>query len=636
MAIVELPGGDSIEAQDTTGLELARTRGLNALGMLVDGEVFDIRDPVPALGRVRLVDQNDPTALEVLRHSASHVLAHAVRRLFPGVKLAIGPAIRDGFYYDFEFPQPPGPEELQRIEQEMAKIVRDDLPIERVWLPREEAEENLRRDGESYKQELLEDIDGESIPFYRQGEFADLCRGPHVPSTGAIKHFKLMDMAGAYWRGDSNRTMLTRIYGTAFATREDLKGHLKRLEEARRRDHRVLGPQLELFSINNEDIGAGLVLWHPKGARVRQELEDFWVREHYRHDYQLVRSPHIGRARLWERSGHLDFYREGMYAPLNMEGQEFYLKPMNCPFHIAIYKSRTHSWRELPVRYAELGTVYRFERSGVLHGLLRVRGFTQDDAHIICRPDQVEEEIRSTLRFALYMLRTVGFSEFAIYLSTRPARYVGEPQQWELATEALRRAVEAEGMRYEVKEGDGAFYGPKIDIDVEDSLGRAWQLTTIQFDFNLPERFDMAFTGEDGQLHRPYMVHRALYGAMERFFGILIEHYGGAFPVWLAPVQAVVLPVTEEQIAYGENVSAQLNARGLRADSWGRAGKTLRWLIRQAQLQKIPYMLVVGPREAEEGKVALRLRTGEDLGPLEIDEVAARIESSCSGRTTDL
>ncbi|MFO8034756.1 MAG: threonine--tRNA ligase [Candidatus Bipolaricaulota bacterium] len=636
MATVEFPNGELIEAQDASGLEVAREREADVLAMEVDGQVRDLRDPIPATGNVRLLSAEDPAALEVLRHSAAHVLAHAVRRLFPRVKLAIGPAIRDGFYYDFEFSEAPGVEDLQRIEQEMQKIVKEDLPIERVWLPREDAEQTLRQEEESYKQELLGDMEQQEVCFYCQGEFADLCRGPHIPSTGAVRHFKLMDMAGAYWRGDANRTMLTRIYGTVFPTHEGLKEHVRRLEEARRRDHRILGPQLELFSINNEDIGAGLVLWHPKGARVRQELEDFWVKEHYGHGYQLVRSPHIGRARLWERSGHLEFYREGMYAPLNVEGQEFYLKPMNCPFHIAIYKAKTHSWRELPLRYAELGTVYRFERSGVLHGLLRVRGFTQDDAHIICRPDQVEKEIRSTLRFALYMLRTVGFSEFAVYLSTRPAKYVGEPEQWELATKALRRAVEAEGMPYEVKEGDGAFYGPKIDIDVEDSLGRAWQLTTIQFDFNEPERFGMSYTGEDGYLHRPYMIHRALYGAMERFFGILIEHFGGAFPVWLAPIQAVVLPVSEEQIPYSEGIVAQLSAEGLRAESWGRAGKTLRWLIRQAQLQKVPYMLVVGPREAEEAMVALRLRTGEDLGPQRVEDIATRIRESCQSRTTEL
>lgn len=636
MPSVELPGGEVIEVQEGSGLDVARQLAPDAVAMMVDGEVRDLRDPLPTTGTTRLVTADTPEGLDVLRHSAAHVLAHAVRRLFPGVQLAIGPSIRDGFYYDFRFPEAPNREDLERIEQEMKRIVKEDLPIERLWLPRGEAAQQLTQQREIYKQELVDDLEGTSISFYRQGDFVDLCRGPHVPSTGAVRHFKLMELAGAYWRGDANKTMLTRIYGTAFPTHDGVKGFLQRLEEARRRDHRVLGPKLDLYTINNEDIGAGLVLWHPKGARVRQELEDFWVREHYAHGYQLVRTPHVGRARLWERSGHLEFYREGMYAPIDVEGQEFYLKPMNCPFHIDIYNARSHSWRDLPIRYAELGTVYRFERSGVLHGLLRVRGFTQDDAHIICRPEQVEEEIRSTLRFAMYMLRTVGFSDFAVYLSTRPTEYVGHPDQWDLATEALRRAVVSEGMSYEVKEGDGAFYGPKIDIDVEDSLGRAWQLTTIQFDFNLPERFDMAYTGEDGQAQRPYMVHRALFGAMERFFGILIEHYGGAFPPWLAPVQAVVLPVTEGQFAYAEQVSTQLNAAGLRAESWSRSGKTLRWLIRQAQLMKVPYMLVTGPREADEHRVALRLRSGEDLGAQPVEDIIARIEQACRTRNNVL
>jgi threonyl-tRNA synthetase len=383
-------------------------------------------------------------------------------------------------------------------------------------------------------------------------------------------------------------------------------------------------------------IGAGLVLWHPKGARLRRLIEDFWVAEHFKAGYQLVYTPHIGRARLWQTSGHLDFYRESMYAPIIIEDQEFFLKPMNCPFHIAIYKTKTRSYRELPIRYCELGTVYRFERSGVLHGLLRVRGFTQDDAHIICRPEQVEEEIREVLRFALYMLRSFGFREFTAYLSTRPEKFIGNPEDWDRATEALRKAVEGEGLSYEVKHGEGAFYGPKIDIEVQDSLKRPWQLTTIQFDFNLPERFDMTFIGPDGRKIRPYMIHRALLGSLERFFGILIEHYGGAFPVWLAPVQAVVLPVSEAEIPYAEEVAAKLVAEGIRAEAWTKERKTLRWLIREAQLQKIPYMLVCGEKERAEGKVAVRLRTGEDLGPKPLSEVIARIKSASSSRTTDL
>lgn len=635
MAKVILPGGGICEAQGITFLELLGPKA-NAAAVLLNGKVLDLRETIPTTGEARILSLTDPEALEVLRHTAAHILAHAVTRLFPGVKLAIGPAIADGFYYDFRFPAPISHEDLPRIEEEMRKIVEKDLPLERVWLPRAEAERLLREHDEIYKLELLSEIPGEEISFYRQGEFLDLCRGPHLPSTGLVKHFKLLDLAGAYWRGDPNRDMLTRIYGTAFATEEELVEFLRWREEARRRDHRVLGPQLDLFSIQNDMVGAGLVLWHPKGARVRRLIEDFWVAEHYKAGYQLVYTPHIGRARLWQISGHLDFYRESMYAPMDIEGQEFFLKPMNCPFHIAIYKSRTRSYRELPIRYCELGTVYRFERSGVLHGLLRVRGFTQDDAHIICRPDQVEEEIREVLRFAMYMLRSFGFREFSAYLSTRPEKFVGNPEDWDRATEALRRAVEAEGLSYEVKHGEGAFYGPKIDIEVQDSLKRPWQLTTIQFDFNLPERFDMTFIGPDGRKVRPYMIHRALLGSLERFFGILIEHYGGAFPVWLAPVQAVVLPVTEAEIPYAEEVAAKLAAEGVRAEAWTKERKTLRWLIREAQLQKIPYMLVCGEKERAEGKVAVRLRTGEDLGPKPLTEVISRIRAVVSSRTTDL
>ena len=635
MAKVILPGGGVREAQGITFLELLGPKA-NAAAVLLDGKVLDLRETIPATGEARILSLTDPEALEVLRHTAAHILAHAVTRIFPGVKLAIGPAIADGFYYDFRFPEPISHEDIPRIEEEMRKIVEQDLPLERIWLPRAEAERILREHGEIYKLELLSEIPGEEISFYRQGEFLDLCRGPHLPSTGLVKHFKLLDLAGAYWRGDPNRDMLTRIYGTAFATEEELAEFLRWREEARRRDHRVLGPQLDLFSIQNDMVGAGLVLWHPKGARVRRLIEDFWVAEHYKAGYQLVYTPHIGRARLWQISGHLDFYRESMYAPMDIEGQEFFLKPMNCPFHIAIYKSRTRSYRELPIRYCELGTVYRFERSGVLHGLLRVRGFTQDDAHIICRPDQVEEEIREVLRFAMYMLRSFGFREFSAYLSTRPEKFVGNPEDWDRATEALRRAVEAEGLSYEVKHGEGAFYGPKIDIEIQDSLKRPWQLTTIQFDFNLPERFDMTFIGPDGRKVRPYMIHRALLGSLERFFGILIEHYGGAFPVWLAPVQAVVLPVTEAEIPYAEEVAAKLVAEGIRAEAWTKERKTLRWLIREAQLQKIPYMLVCGERERAEGKVAVRLRTGEDLGPKPLSEVITRIKAIGSSRTTDL
>ncbi len=636
MAKVILPGGEAVEAQGIPFLDLLGPRAKGAAGALWNGKLLDLREPIPAEGETRILTLADPEALEVLRHTAAHVLAHAVTRLFPGTKLAIGPAIADGFYYDFLFPEPISHEDLPRIEEEMRRIIAEDLPLERVWLSRQEAEDLLRERGENYKLELLAEIPGDRISFYRQGEFLDLCRGPHLPSTGLVQHFKLLDLAGAYWRGDPNRDMLTRIYGTAFPTAEELEKYLKWREEARRRDHRTLGPQLDLFSIQNDMIGAGLVLWHPKGARIRRLIEDFWVAEHYRAGYQLVYTPHIGRSRLWQTSGHLDFYRESMYAPIVIEGQEFFLKPMNCPFHIAIFKTKTRSYRELPLRYCELGTVYRFERSGVLHGLLRVRGFTQDDAHIICRPDQVEEEIKNVLRFALYILRAFGFTAFTAYLSTRPEKFIGNPADWERATEALRQAAEAEGLAYEIKAGEGAFYGPKIDLEVQDSLKRPWQLTTIQFDFNLPERFDMTYIGPDGREHRPYMIHRALLGSFERFLGILIEHYGGAFPVWLAPVQAVVLPVSKNEVPYAEKVAALLEAEGIRVEAWTKEGKTLSWLVREAQMQKIPYILICGPREVAEGKAALRLRTGEDLGPQPLPEVIARIKAASAQRTQAL
>jgi threonyl-tRNA synthetase len=637
MARVILPQGETVEAAGVSLRELLEGRGLSdeVVGALHNGELRDIRDPLPTEGEVRALTLADPEALEILRHTAAHVMAQAVQRLFPGVKLAIGPSIRDGFYYDFEFPVPISHEDLPRIEDEMRKIVAADYPVERVFLSREEALELYRERGEVYKLELLAEIPDERISFYKQAEFIDLCRGPHLPSTGMVKHFKVLELAGAYWRGDPNNPMLTRIYGTAFSSQEALEEHLKWREEARRRDHRTLGQQLDLFSIHNE-IGAGLVLWHPRGAKIRRIIEEFWIREHEREGYQLIYTPHIGKARLWERSGHLDFFRESMYAPMDVEGQEYFIKPMNCPFHITIYKTRTRSYRDLPIKYAELGTVYRYERSGVLHGLLRVRGFTQDDAHIICRPDQVEEEILKVLRFALEILRAFGFTDFSAHLSTRPPKAVGTEEDWGLATESLRRALEEEGIPYDVKAGEGAFYGPKIDIDIEDSLRRSWQLTTIQFDFNLPERFDMTYIGQDGRKYRPYMIHRALLGSFERFFGILIEHYGGAFPAWLAPVQAVVLPVTEEQGTYADRVAERLREAGIRAESWSRGGKTLRYLIREAQLQKVPYMLVCGPREAEAGTVAVRLRTGEDLGPQSTEEVIARIKEREGSRTSEL
>lgn len=565
--------------------------------------------------------------LEALRHSTSHIMAEAVLHLFPRAKFAIGPSIEDGFYYDFDLPRPLTPEDLEVIEARMKEIIKARYPFERKEISQEEAQEMFA--DQPYKLELIADMpENEIISIYTQGEFTDLCRGPHVTDTGQVnpEAFQLLSVAGAYWRGDETRPMLQRIYGTAWFTQEELKAYLDKLKEMEKRDHRRLGKELDLFSVH-EEAGAGLVHWHPKGGVIRTAIEDFWREEHYKAGYDVIYTPHIGKAQLWEDSGHLELYLELMYSPMDIEGQEYYIKPMNCPFHIMIYKSRLHSYRELPLRWAELGTVYRYERSGVLHGLMRVRGFTQDDAHVFCPPDQIDEEISRVLAFSLFIWRSFGFDEYEIYLSTRPENYIGEPERWDQAQEALRRAIEKEGLPYEVDEGAGAFYGPKIDISIKDALGRLWQCTTIQFDFNLPERFDMTFIGEDGKEARPYMVHRALLGSLERFFGILIEHYAGAFPIWLAPVQAVLIPITDRHVDYAREVETQLRAAGLRTEVDARSER-MQAKIRDAQLQKVPYMLVIGDREAEAGAVAVRLRTEEDLGARSVEEFIAMAQEA--------
>ncbi len=560
-----------------------------------------------------------------MRHSAAHVMAAAVCRLFDGVRLDIGPATEDGFYYDFDLAHRLGPENFPRIEEEMARIVRADLPFERFELSRGEAERCLREAGQTYKLERLAEIpEGEPISFYRCGDFTDLCRGPHVERTGQIGAFKLVSVAGSYFRGVETNPMLQRVYGVVFPTQAELEEHLRRLEEARRRDHRRLGRELDLFSIE-EAVGPGLIHWHPKGARMRAIIEDFWRREHFRAGYELLYTPHIGRAGLWDTSGHLGFYRESMYAPMRIDDAEYFIKPMNCPFHIRVYQSHPRSYRELPLRWAELGTVYRYEKAGVLHGLLRVRGFTQDDAHIFCAPEQIEAEIAEVVRFARRMWGVFGFTDIRAYLATRPEKAVGETTRWERATASLEAALKAEGIPYETDEGGGAFYGPKIDLKVRDALGREWQMSTIQFDFNLPERFELTYTGPDGAEHRPYMVHRALFGSIERFFGILIEHYAGAFPLWLAPEQVRVLPITDRQNEYARRVAADLRARDLRVTVDERSDK-IGAKIRQAQLDRIPYMAVVGAREVESGRVALRSRVVGDLGAMDLAEAIARLK----------
>jgi len=552
-----------------------------------------------------------------LRHSSAHILAQAVKELYPKAKLAIGPAIEDGFYYDFDFDRTFTPEDLDAIEKRMAEIVKRNLPIVRKELSRIDAITLFTGKGEDYKLELIAGFPDETFSVYEQGDFVDLCRGPHLRYTGKAKAFKLLSIAGAYWRGDEKNKMLQRVYGTAFPTKDELKAHLDKLEEAKKRDHRKLGKELDLFSINDE-AGGGLVLWHPKGARIRKAIEDFWRDEHYKAGYELVFTPHIARLDIWKQSGHWDFYRENMYSPMDVEGIEYELKPMNCPFHIMIYNSSLKSYRDLPVRLAELGTVYRFERSGVLHGLMRVRGFTQDDAHIYCTREQLGEEIDRVIDFVLYILKTFGFSEFEAFLSTRPGKFVGEPAVWDEATAALRGGLERHNLAYKVDEGGGAFYGPKIDLKIKDCLGRSWQCSTIQVDFNLPEKFDVSYVAEDSKRHRPIMIHRALMGSLERFFGVLIEHYAGAFPTWLAPVQTMVMSITDRHILYVDKVVDGLRKAGIRAEADKRNEK-IGYKIREAQMQKVPYMLVIGDKEMEKEGVAVRKRSGEDLGFMDID-----------------
>jgi threonyl-tRNA synthetase len=571
-------------------------------------------------------------------------MAQAVLDMFPEGKLAFGPPVENGFYYDFDLPRPLTTEDLAQIEQSMKAIVDGDYP----FVSREVSVDEARKlfANQPYKLDQInklasgeEDEHGEagaqpvsSLSLYTHDRFTDLCRGPHLARTGEIPSdaFKLLSVAGAYWRGDERQPMLQRIYGTVWLTAQELQAHLAWLEEVERRNHRRLGKELDLFSFH-EEAGAGLVYWHPKGARARAIIEDFWRQEHYRGGYEIVYSPHIGRSRLWETSGHLDFYAESMYSPMDIDGMDYYIKPMNCPFHIMIYQSRRRSYRELPIRWAELGTVYRYERSGVLHGLMRVRGFTQDDAHIFCTPEQIEDEILEVLRFSVRLLKAFGFTEFKAYLATRPEKAVGEPARWDQAIEALKRAIAVEGLPYEIDEGGGAFYGPKIDLKLRDAVNREWQMTTIQFDFNMSERFDLTYVGADGQDHRPYMVHRALLGSIERFFGVLVEHYAGAFPAWLAPVQAAIIPIADRHNDYARQVAAQLKASDLRVEV-DDSGDRMQAKIRAAQLQKVPYMLIVGDREMQNGAVSVRLRNNQDLGGRPVAEFIAMAQEAVAER----
>ena len=566
-----------------------------------------------------------------IRHSTAHVMAEAVLREFPDAKIAIGPPIENGFYYDFDLPRSLTPEDLEKIEEHMRQIVSEDHPFERTVISREGARELFA--DQPYKLELIDELpEGEEISLYTVDTFTDLCRGPHAHTTKAIhpKSFKLLNTAGAYWRGDENRPMLQRIYGTAWESPKELRAHLDRLAEIERRDHRKIGRELDLFS-THEEAGSGLIYWHPNGGRVRRVIEDFWRERHDEGGYELLYTPHVGKGWLWQTSGHLDFYKESMYPHMEMDNAEYYAKPMNCPFHIMIYKTGMRSYRDLPLRWAELGTVYRYERSGTLHGLMRVRGFTQDDAHIFCTPEQVEGEILTVLNFSLDMIRAFGFTEFKAYLSTRPEKSVGEQEKWDKATESLRNAIDEIGLEYEVDEGGGAFYGPKIDLKLRDAVGREWQLSTIQFDFNLPERFDMTFVDRDGKEKRPYMVHRALLGSIERFFGVLIEHYTGAFPVWLAPVQAVVVPVAPAFNEYGESVRGRLAEAGIRCEL-DDSDDRMNAKIRNAQNRKVPYMLVVGEREQENAQVSIRTRTNEKKNGLPFEEALGFIREKIDAK----
>ena len=624
---VMLPDGSSrVLAEGATVADLAASIGAGlakaAIAGRIDGELVDVAAALHEGARVEIVTEKSPEALEIIRHSASHLMAQAVKELFPAAKVTIGPAIENGFYYDFDVEQPFTPEDLERIEAKMADLAKADIKLERSVLSSAEAIGKFEAMGEPYKRELIEGIGADTVSIYTQGGFADLCRGPHVPSTGRIKAFKLLSIAGAYWRGDEKNRMLQRIYGTAFVDKKELETYLNRLEEAKRRDHRKLGKELDLFSFSDE-VGAGFAIWHPKGAMLRTILEDFERREHLRRGYDIVVGPQILKTDLWQRSGHYENYRENMYFT-EVDEQSFGVKPMNCLSHMMIYKSQLRSYRDLPLRYFELGTVHRHERAGVLHGLMRVRCFTQDDAHILCAPDQLDGEIKGVLKFVSDVMAIFGF-DYEMELSTRPEKSIGDDSAWELATNALESALKDTGRPYEINEGDGAFYGPKIDIKLRDCLDRRWQCATIQCDFTLPERFDLNYIASDGEKKRPVMVHRVILGSIERFIGVLIEHFAGSFPLWLAPVQAIVLTVTDNQIAYGQEVLDQLRGAGIRVQGDFRNEK-LSFKIREAQLQKVPYMLVIGDKEVEQGTLTPRYRDGKNLQPMKVEEFTAFVE----------
>ncbi|KKO19890.1 MAG: threonine--tRNA ligase [Candidatus Brocadia sp.] len=634
MVKITLPDGTKKEYKENITIgeiasNIGNRLGERALAGKAGGVLVDLNYPIKEDISLSVITEDTDEGLEILRHSTAHIMAQAVSRLFPGVKLGIGPTIENGFYYDFSLQHSLSEDDLRKIEEEMTKIIREDIRITRTELPRDMAIKKMEAAGQSFKTELIRDIEDETVSFYTQGDFTDLCRGPHIQRTAKAGIFKLLSVAGAYWRGKETNPMLQRIYGTAFFTQTELDKYLKFLEEAEKRDHRKIGRDLDLFSFHEEG-GAGLTFWHPKGARIRNIIENFWREEHFKRGYEILYSPHIAKINLWKTSGHWNFYRESMYSPIEVDGQEYILKPMNCPFAVLMYKTKLHSYRDLPLRWGELGTVYRYERSGVLHGLLRVRGFTQDDAHIFCTPDQLEREILGVIDLAQFMLSSFGFHEYEIELSVRgkgeKEKYIGKDEVWEHAENALKIALEKKGLKYTRMEGEAKFYGPAIDIKVKDAIGRGWQGPTIQVDFNLPERFDVNYVGSDGFHHRVVMVHRTVLGAMERFVGCLIEHYAGDFPLWIAPVQVRILPITDAHIDYANKLQALLLTKNFRVECDASNAK-INYKIREGTMGKIPYLLVVGDKEVEGGTVAVRSRKRGNEGTIAVEEFIRNIES---------
>jgi len=642
---IKLPDGSVKEVPaGTTALDIAKSISPrladSALVAKTNGNLIDLTRPLEEDTDLRILNDKDPEALEVYRHSSAHLLASAVLELFPETKLGHGPATESGFFYDFYRPTPFTPDDLGKIEKKMQELAQQNIPYAREFLPREQGLEEFKKEGDFMKCHFIEQFTkpDEKISIYRTGKFTDFCRGPHIPSTGKIKAFKLLNIAGAYWLGDEKNPQLQRIYGTAFFSKKDLEDHLHRIEEAKKRDHRLIGQQLDLFSIQ-ELAGPGLIFWHPKGGIIRKEMEDWMRAEYIKRGYSLVYTPHVARRQLWQTSGHEGYYAENMFDIMELDDAEYRLKPMNCPFHILIYKDSLKSYRDLPVRLGELGTVYRYERSGVMHGLLRVRGFTQDDAHIFCTPDQIEAEIEACLDFALDVLKDFGFDKFQTELSTwNPddrKNFVGSEEQWNMATRSLENVLKKRNIEYKTIPGEAAFYGPKIDIKLVDAIGRLWQLSTVQFDFNLPQRFALEYVAEDGSRKQPLMVHRALYGSVERFFGVLIEHYAGAFPVWLSPVQVVMIPIAERHIEYAQKVAARLKEAGVRVEVDGRNEK-MNAKIREHAMQKVPFLLVVGDKEAEAGRVNVRTRSKEKTEDMGAAEFAEKVRKLIADRISTL